>query len=63
MFIGASNELGEFESGVTARWFGLVRAAVLGGVATLLVIGIYLKAFPELRLMDRFNRPAERKPD
>ena len=57
MFIGASNELGEFESGVTARWFGLVRAAVLGGVATLVVIGVYLKLFPDLRRMDRFNRP------
>jgi hypothetical protein len=56
MFIGASNELGEFESGVTARWFGLVRAAVLGGVATLVVIGVYLKLFPALRRMDRFNR-------
>ena len=57
MFIGASNELGEFESGVTARWFGLVRATVLGGIATLVVIGVYLKLFPDLRRMDRFNRP------
>ncbi len=56
MFIGASNELGEFESGVTARWLGVVRATVLGGLATLIVIGIYLKAFPSLRRMDRFNR-------
>jgi MFS family permease len=56
MFIGASNELGEFESGITARWFGVVRATVLGGLATLIVIAIYLKAFPSLRLMDRFNR-------
>ena len=56
LFIGASNELGEFESGVTARWFGLVRAVVLGGVATLIVIAVYLKAFPSLRLMDRFNQ-------
>jgi MFS family permease len=56
MFIGASNELGEFESGVTARWFGLVRAAVLGGIATLVVVGVYLKVFPQLRRMDRFNR-------
>jgi len=54
MFIGASNELGEFESGVTAHWFGLVRAAVLGGVATLVVVGVYLKIFPGLRRMDRF---------
>jgi MFS family permease len=58
MFVGASNELGEFESGVTARWFGLVRAAVLGGIATVVVVGVYLKLFPGLRRMDRFNRPA-----
>src|SRR6202047_5213104 len=57
MFVGASNELGEFESGVTARWFGLVRAAVLGGVATLGVIGIHLKVCPDLGRMDRFSRP------
>jgi MFS family permease len=56
MFVGASNELGEFESGVTARWFGLVPAVVLGGVVTLLVVGAYLKLFPELRIMDRFRR-------
>lgn len=57
MFIGASNELGEFESGVTARWFGLVRAAVLGGIATIVVVGVYLKLFPQLRRMDRFPTP------
>jgi Transmembrane secretion effector len=57
MFIGASNQLGEFESGVTAGWFGLVPAAVLGGVATLVVVGLYLRIFPGLRRMDRFNRP------
>jgi MFS family permease len=56
MFVGASNELGEFESGVTARWFGLVPAVVLGGVVTLLVVASYLKVFPELRSMDRFKR-------
>lgn len=58
MFVGASNELGEFESGVTAGWFGLVPAVVLGGVVTLLVVGSYLKLFPELRVMDRFRRKA-----
>jgi len=58
MFIGASNELGEFESGVTARWFGLVRATVLGGIATLVVVGVYLRLFPQLRKIDRFNEPA-----
>ena len=58
MFVGASNELGEFESGVTAGWFGLVPAVVLGGAVTLAVVGSYLKLFPELRGMDRFRRKA-----
>jgi MFS family permease len=57
MFIGASNELGEFESGVTAKWFGTVRAVVLGGIATLIVVGSYMKIFPELRKLDRFPEP------
>ncbi len=60
MFIGASNELGEFESGVTARWFGPVLAVVVGGIATLLVVASYLKLFPELRLMDKFRRTPSR---
>ncbi len=58
MFVGASNELGEFESGLTARWFGLMPAVVLGGAVTLAVVGSYLKLFPELRVMDRFRRKA-----
>jgi MFS family permease len=54
VFIGASNELGEFESGVTAGWFGLVRAIVLGGIATMAVTGIWAWRFPVLSTMDRF---------
>jgi MFS family permease len=54
MFIGASNELGEFESGVAAKWFGLVPSVLFGGLATLGVVAAYLKLFPELRKMDRF---------
>jgi MFS family permease len=54
VFIGASNELGEFESGLTAAWFGLVPAVVLGGVATLLVAGLWMRWFPALRSIDRF---------
>jgi MFS family permease len=53
LFIGASNELGEFESGLTAHWFGAVRAAVLGGVGTLLVVALWLRLFPGLRKVDR----------
>jgi hypothetical protein len=60
MFIGASNELGEFESGLAARALGLVPSVVLGGIATLLVVLGYLKFFPELRRMDRFPQPPER---
>jgi MFS family permease len=54
VFIGASNELGEFESGVTAGWFGLTRAIVFGGAATLAVTGIWAYLFPVLSRMDRF---------
>jgi MFS family permease len=57
MFIGASNELGEFESGVTAKYLGTVRAVVFGGFATLIVVGSYMKIFPELRKLDRFPEP------
>jgi MFS family permease len=49
VFIGASNELGELESGVTARWFGTVPAVVLGGVLAVVVVVIYALRFPELR--------------
>ena len=54
VFIGASNELGEFESGITAGWFGLVRAMLFGGAATLAVTGIWALLFPVLSRMDRF---------
>jgi len=54
VFIGASNELGEFESGVTAAWFGTVPAVIVGGCATLLVAGAWSRFFPELSRMDRF---------
>ena len=54
VFIGASNELGEFESGITAGWFGLVRAILLGGAATLAVTGLWAVLFPVLSKMDRF---------
>jgi len=57
MFIGASNELGEFESGVTARWLSLVPAIVLGGIATLVVCVTFMRVFPEMRKMDRFPEP------
>ena len=53
LFIGASNELGEFESGLTAAWFGTVPAVVIGGIGTMLVVAIWMKLFPPLRTVDR----------
>jgi MFS family permease len=55
IFIGVSNELGEFESGLTAQWLGTVPAVVLGGVGTLVIIGIWAWIFPELRKADRLS--------
>src|SRR5216683_861867 len=55
IFFGVSNELGEFESGLTAHWFGTVPAVVLGGVGTLIVIAIWAWAFPELRNADQIT--------
>ena len=49
VFVGTSNQLGEFESGVTAAWFGTVPAVVLGGVGTLLVVAAWMRLFPALR--------------
>jgi MFS family permease len=58
VFIGASNELGEFESGITAGWFGLVRAILFGGAATLAVTALWIVRFPVLSRMDRFPHHA-----
>ena len=56
VFIGASNDLGEFESGLTAAWFGAVPAVVLGGVGTLLVVGLWAWRFKALRQIDRLDQ-------
>jgi hypothetical protein len=58
VFIGASNELGEFESGVTAQWWGAVRAVVIGGLGTLAVTGLSAWLFPALRNADELSRKA-----
>lgn len=52
LFVGASNEFGEFESGVTAHWWGAVRAVVIGGIGSLLVTAGAAVLFPELRRAD-----------
>jgi MFS family permease len=55
LFIGASNELGEFESGTLAGFIGAVPAAVIGGVGTIVVAGLWARWFPELRKRDRLT--------
>ncbi len=56
VFIGGSNELGAFESGVAGALLGVAGAVVLGGVGTLAVVAVWWLAFPELRSMDRFSQ-------
>lgn len=53
LFIGTSNELGEFESGVTAAWFGTVPSVVIGGLGTLIVVALWMRLFPPLRRVDQ----------
>jgi MFS family permease len=55
VFIGASNELGEFESGVTAAWLGPETAVVVGGVGTVVVVVTWALLFPALRKVDRMD--------
>jgi MFS family permease len=55
MFIGASNELGEFESGTLAEWLGAVPAVVVGGAGTLLVVATWALRFPTIRRVDRLE--------
>ena len=61
VFIGASNEVGQFESGLTAQWFGTVPAVVLGGAATVAIVVLWNWLFPDLRKVDRLetHQPAQ----
>jgi uncharacterized protein (DUF2062 family) len=55
LFINASNQLGEFESGMTAALFGAVPAALLGGIGTVLVALLWMQIFPGLRQIERLE--------
>jgi len=61
LFIGASNELGEFESGLTAQWWGAVRATVIGGIGALAVAGLWAVIFPSLRKADELTAESLRR--
>lgn len=52
IFVGASNEFGQFESGITAQWFGTVPAVVFGGIGTIIVAALWAWRFPMLRKID-----------
>jgi len=55
LFLGASNEFGEYESGLTAHWWGAVRAVVIGGIASMVITGLWSGFFPALREADRLT--------
>jgi MFS family permease len=61
LFVGASNELGEFESGLTAQWWGAVRATVIGGIGSLAVAGLWTVVFPDLRKTDELTAESLRE--
>ena len=64
LFIGASNQLGDFRAGVSAAWFGTVPAVMIGGVGALLVTGLWIRLFPELAKRDHMHpQGAERSSD
>ena len=58
LFIGTSNELGGFESGVTAAWFGPVASVVGGGIGTLLVVAVVAAAWPRLLRLGPLQKPS-----
>jgi MFS family permease len=62
LFIGASNEFGEFESGLTAQWWGVVRATVAGGIGSLMIAAMWATLFPSLRRADALTAASLRAP-
>src|SRR5271156_1587233 len=61
LFIGTSNQLGEFESGITASWFGVIPATIIGGVGSIVIALIWMGLFPGLRQLESVAGPAEEK--
>ena len=55
LFIGTSNQLGEFESGLTASWLGLIPATIIGGLGSIAVALVWMRLFPGLRKLDRLT--------
>ncbi|KRF01928.1 MFS transporter [Frateuria sp. Soil773] len=59
IFINTSNQLGEFESGLLAAWLGAVGATAVGGIGTLVVVGLWMAMFPTLRRRQRLHAEPE----
>ena len=55
LFIGASNQLGEFRAGAMAAWLGVVPAVLIGGVGTLLIVMLWMRLFPQLVRIDGWS--------
>jgi MFS family permease len=55
LFIGASNQLGEFRAGAMASWFGAVPAVLIGGIGTLVIVAVWMRLFPKLARVDRLE--------
>jgi MFS family permease len=56
LFIGTSNQIGEFRSGVNAEWFGTIPSVLIGGIGTLLIVAIWIKVFPALYNFETFDK-------
>lgn len=63
LFVGSSNTLGEFESGAVAAWLGAVPSVLIGGIGSLVIAATWMGLFPDLRKIDRFEVPDEKKSD
>ncbi|MGH6663508.1 MAG: MFS transporter [Pseudolabrys sp.] len=61
LFVGSSNTLGDFESGTVAAWLGAVPSVLIGGLGSLLIAAIWMLIFPDLRRIDRFEPPEEKR--
>ena len=59
LFVGSSNTLGEFRAGVNAAWFGTVASVLIGGIGSLLVALLWMRLFPDLRKIDRYEPAKE----
>jgi hypothetical protein len=58
LFIGTSNQVGEFESGLTAAWLGPVAAVVIGGIGSIVIMALWLRLFPALARTETLDASA-----